>query len=363
MQTRSLSLAALLLSFAGTALAAPGDYSAEYSSTFGPMKLQVKGDPNSSTDVPTTGSYPQYSGTFHGKSRNNRFDGVWVQPTSERTCNRSIRGSRYWGTVTFDGLTDSRVKGHWAYCDDAKGSGGAWNATRTRHSRKAAPAPSSGGGGGDGMAAVYAGRSSSQRDNKLYFFIGDHYSRWDITTDRLENGYPKNLKRQWPGLPDHLDAATYAGRSASGRDNKLYLFKGAHYWRWDIVNGRLDKGYPKRIAKGWPGIPDHLDAAVYAGRSASSRDNKLYFFKGDRYWRWDIERDRLDAGYPKRIAAAWPGIPDNLTGAVYAGVSNSARNNKLYFFKGGEYWRWDIERHQLDNGYPRASADGWRGVK
>lgn len=215
---------------------------------------------------------------------------------------------------------------------------------------------------GKGVAGSYGGFSKSSRNNKLYFFQSNRYWRWNIRTDTLDGGYPKSVRAGWPGIPDQLDAAVYAGESHSGRDNKLYLFKGRHYWRWNIETDKMDSGYPKLIRAGWPGLPDTLDAAAYAGKSASGRDNKLYFFKGSQYWRWDIGRDKLEPGYPKSIRAGWPGIPNNVDMAIYAGNSSSSRNNRLYFFKGCNYWRWNIETDTLDKGYPAKIKKGWPGL-
>ena len=216
---------------------------------------------------------------------------------------------------------------------------------------------------GDGVAGSYAGYSEGNRNNKLYFFDQGVYARWDIVADRLDPGYPKNIPRGWPGLPNQLDAATYGGYSQSNRNNKLYFFKDGHYWRWNIETDRLDPGYPKAISAGWRGLPNGLDAAVYAGNSNGSRNNKLYFFKDNLYWRWDIETDRVDAGYPKSIANGWLGLPNHLEAAIYAGFSQGGRDNKLYFFKDRHYWRWNIARDRLDAGYPKLISQGWPGFE
>ncbi len=75
------------------------------------------------------------------------------------------------------------------------------------------------------------------------------------------------------------------------------------------------------ISDMWTGLPDNIDAAF------SRTDGKVFFFKGSEYWRYDGRKDYVD--YPKRISSDFPGIPDNLDGAMYYPPSGDT-----YFFKG-----------------------------
>merc|ERR1712107_225389 len=45
-----------------------------------------------------------------------------------------------------------------------------------------------------------------------------------------------------------------------------------------------ENGYPKRIYSKFTGIPDNIDAAF-----VWSRNSKIYFFKGSKYWEFDME--------------------------------------------------------------------------
>lgn len=48
--------------------------------------------------------------------------------------------------------------------------------------------------------------------------------------------------------------------------------QGGEYWRFSDLS--VDSGYPKKISKGFSGIPDNIDAAfVWSG------NGKIYFFK------------------------------------------------------------------------------------
>ena len=150
-----------------------------------------------------------------------------------------------------------------------------------------------------------------------------------------------------------ISAALFSG-------SKCYFFDGARYIRVTRGNegpGTVDAGYPKPIAQwGWPaGFGQQgIDAALYAG-------SKCYFFDGNRYIRvsrGETGTGTVDAGYPKPIATwAWPGGfgQSGIDAALYSGT-------KAYFFDGPLYLRvtrGGSEPWMVDDGYPRAIADGW----
>lgn len=92
----------------------------------------------------------------------------------------------------------------------------------------------------------------------------------------------------------------------------------------------LDSGYPKSISDGFSGIPSNIDTAFVWGGNG-----KIYFFKDDKYWRFDPARTPpVGLGYPKPISN-WNGIPDKLDAAL------KYSNGYTYFFKGNKYWRFN----------------------
>jgi hypothetical protein len=191
-------------------------------------------------------------------------------------------------------------------------------------------------------------------NGKAYFFKGRNYVRYDIKADRTDSGYPKPLNAEnWPGIPwtDGIDAVVNWG------NGKAYFFKGGQYVRYDIKTDRADSGYPKPINnESWPGLPwtGGIDAVVNWG------NGKAYFFKGGQYCRYDVKTDRVDPGYPKSINNEnWPGVPwsEGIEAAV------NWRNGKAYFFKGDQYIRYDVKADKADPGYPKPiNNENWPGV-
>jgi hypothetical protein len=129
--------------------------------------------------------------------------------------------------------------------------------------------------------------------------------------------------------------------------------------RYDIVGKRVDDGYPRPIAGNWSGFPlswtAGFDAAINWG------NGKIYFFKSGEYLRYDIVKDKVDDGYPRPLSAAtWPHWPVAWNSGINAAVSWG--NGKAYFFKGDQYLRYDISADTVDHDYPKPIAGNWPGL-
>jgi hypothetical protein len=86
-------------------------------------------------------------------------------------------------------------------------------------------------------------------------------------------------------------------------NGKAYFFRGSEYIRYDVAADRADEGYPRPIAENWPGVfAEDIDAAVLWD------NGKAYFFRGSEYVRYDVTTDQADEGYPRPIAGNWPGV-------------------------------------------------------
>ncbi|XP_036419751.1 vitronectin a [Colossoma macropomum] len=136
----------------------------------------------------------------------------------------------------------------------------------------------------DPDAEVCSGRpfdSFMQLKNGLiYAFRGKYF--FELDEKSVLPGYPKLIEDIW-GIKGPIDAA-FTRINCQG---KTYIFKGDKYWRFD--NGVLDEDFPRDISVGFEKIPDHLDAAFAIPAHSHHGKEKVYFFKGDRYYQYEFK--------------------------------------------------------------------------
>jgi hypothetical protein len=187
-----------------------------------------------------------------------------------------------------------------------------------------------------------------QRSNgKIYIFKGaqywrvlDKYLSDDLTADTVDGvSYPKSIKDNW-GIDDSNFDSVF-----QRPNGKIYFFKGDKYWRVSdkylgdgdtSLADKVDAGYPKLISENWFGVPNSIDSVI-------QRSNGLiYFFKGDNYYRirdknlYDLADDRVECGYPKSVTSNF-GVPAGA--GLDTGFVRSSSAGYIYLFKGADYWR------------------------
>lgn len=184
------------------------------------------------------------------------------------------------------------------------------------------------------------------KDKKTYAFSGAFFTE---VSDKGA-GKVKKIKDHWPGLEDGIDAAV-----TRRQNGWTYFFKGTKFWilkNKHLIRGPIDITVPHK--DGGMGLPKELynmDAAVeWAG------NGRMYFFKGEDYWRYNFYRRRVDYGYPKKISKAWLNVPSDLNAAL------QWKNGKTYFLKGKSYYALKRRgRPRVDSGYPKDISAYWMG--
>jgi hypothetical protein len=95
-----------------------------------------------------------------------------------------------------------------------------------------------------------------------------------------------------------------------------------------------------------------MDAAI-----SFPGNGETYFFKGDKYWKYDEETKALAPGYPKLIRLFWRGLPDNIDAAL------QTVEGETFFFKGQNYYKFNHYTFSVFPGYPKPIGPYWLGCK
>ncbi|XP_062843298.1 matrix metalloproteinase-28 [Trichomycterus rosablanca] len=148
-------------------------------------------------------------------------------------------------------------------------------------------------------------------------FRGSLY--WTVSSDGNASA-PLPFQKRWPHLPLAIDAAAF-----SPLDRKLYFFRGKHIWRYS--GSTLDPGFPKKSSE--CGMPRHPECTFFYPPLGH-----MVVFKGPRYFVLNLETLRSEPYYPRRLAD-WKGVPEGANGVV------TWADGRLYFFREQKYWRFD----------------------
>ncbi|KAJ1103725.1 hypothetical protein NDU88_001146 [Pleurodeles waltl] len=151
----------------------------------------------------------------------------------------------------------------------------------------------------------------------------------------------------------------------STKDGAIYAFKGKHFWELNQLSKSLTpkKGYPQLISSRW-NLPASIDAAIRMQNPEGNQDGKIFFFKGDKYWKFD--QDKVEAGYPKKIKEGFPGVPDNVDAAftqpaIIAKSGKIIRGERIFFIKGDQYVLYDAAIGNSTQ--PQSLMEHWVGAQ
>ena len=97
---------------------------------------------------------------------------------------------------------------------------------------------------------------------KVYAFRGDTYTRFTVRPGEVpeaeDDGYPRKIGDGWTGgltvAPSCATCVYWTERSNALAKRKIYFFLGDLYTRWDVASH--SKNYRLDVPSGWKGWPD-----------------------------------------------------------------------------------------------------------
>src|SRR5215813_11611079 len=117
------------------------------------------------------------------------------------------------------------------------------------------------------LSIACSANSQTPQVKRILLFQGGSVFEYDPRAgiDKVVNG-PKSIESRLRGLKppftSGIDAAVNWG------DGNLYLFKGAQYWKYDILLDRATTADPVAIAVGWTDFPADFKAGIDAAFNA-----------------------------------------------------------------------------------------------
>ncbi len=193
---------------------------------------------------------------------------------------------------------------------------------------------------------------------KIYFIRGKQCTCYHI--EKGKTGEPKLITELWPALSE-INGFETVEAALNGTDlslgdgeslhSKLFFFKGNKCVRLDIETEQIDEGYPKSIAEQWPGVTfDRIDATL------SVDSESVYFFRGDQYIRYNIiEKKVYSYLRPNRTYSSLRPIRDLWSGITFDRIDAAMawRDGMAYFFRENEYIRCDTVKHRAEGEEPK----------
>uniref|UniRef100_A0A3P8RTX7 Hemopexin n=1 Tax=Amphiprion percula TaxID=161767 RepID=A0A3P8RTX7_AMPPE len=171
-----------------------------------------------------------------------------------------------------------------------------------------------------------------------YFFKGDHLFKGFHGKAELSN-------ESFAELDDHhhlgrVDAAFRMHYEDNTADHDhMFFFLDTKVFSY--YQHKLEDGYPKDISEVFPGIPDHLDAAVECPKPECDEDSVI-FFKGDDIFHYNVRTKAVD----KKEFKSMP----NCTSAFRF-------MEHYYCFHGHMFSKFDPKTGDVHGKYPKEARD------
>ncbi|CAL8406795.1 unnamed protein product [Arctogadus glacialis] len=188
----------------------------------------------------------------------------------------------------------------------------------------------------DAAFRMHRGGRTEDHDH-VYLFQDEMVFRYFNQT--LQDGFPKKVEQEFPGVPCHLDAAVECPKGECSADSVLF-FKGSEVHHYDVATRTVKK-------KAWPQVPPCTSALRWM--------EHYYCFQGHNFTRFHPVSGVVVGAYPKDARPYFMTCPNfghhgsgdhklPLCSEVKLDAITSDDAGKTYFFTGSHYMRLDTSR-------------------
>nr|AGO59326.1 warm temperature acclimation 65 kDa protein 1 [Plecoglossus altivelis]CCG97808.1 warm temperature acclimation-related 65 kDa protein 1 [Plecoglossus altivelis] len=197
-------------------------------------------------------------------------------------------------------------------------------------------------------------------DNKthhdhMFFFLNDKVFSFDH--HKIEPGYPKDISEVFPGIPDHLDAAVECPKPDCDDDSVVIFFKDHDIYHFHMKNHAVDK-------KEFKGMPNCTSAFHFM--------DHYYCFHGHQFSKFDPKTGEVHERYPKEARDYFMRCSKFADGADHADRERCSRVHldaitaddagNIYAFRDHHYLRQDVGNDKLhsesiDNAFKELHSD------
>ncbi|OZC05601.1 Hemopexin, partial [Onchocerca flexuosa] len=126
---------------------------------------------------------------------------------------------------------------------------------------------------------------------------------WRIRQDGVLSQSPRHINTLWKEAAWPVDAAVES-------DHQIYLFSGKDIY---IFNGQRLVSKKTLTDLGLPASIERI-RLVYTWNYWT--EQPMYIWTNDEFWRVDKKSGKVEIGYPRKIATTWHGIPEQASAAV-----------------------------------------------
>lgn len=168
---------------------------------------------------------------------------------------------------------------------------------------------------------------------ELFIFHGKFMWRPETDEDRTYE-----IRQMWSELPENLERVDAVFESSKG---KILFFIGDEIFIFDATQ-LIDKFRLYHVGMDWS--VKRVDAVF-----RWSINNRIYIFSGENYWRFDEKTNQVEKNYPRLISTTFRDVYDIDTAFTY--------EKQLYFFKNEFYYEFDDLTMRMRRMKPGLSAE------